>query len=134
MAWYSLRWSCSLSSRSLRRLHRSRGAALLDGRHHAVLGRRQNGSDLGSEGVAVAAKDLPHGEGRARHDRHLLRRCASGSGPWEQVQRTGGRADRGGRDPQVARRGLQTPMPEQELDGAQVGAGLEQLYREGMAK
>ena len=27
------------------------GAALFDGRHHAVLRRRENGSDLGSEGV-----------------------------------------------------------------------------------
>ena len=110
------------------------GAALLDGRHHATLGRRQDGSDLGSEGVAVAAEDLPHGEGGARHDRRSLRRDASGRGPREQVQRTRGRADRGGRDPQVTRRGLQTPMPEQELDGAQVRAGLEQVNREGMAQ
>ena len=29
------------------------GAAQLDGRHHAVLGRVTNGSDPGSEGVAV---------------------------------------------------------------------------------
>ena len=48
------------------------GAALLDGRHHAVLRRRQNDSDLGSEGVAVAAEDLPHGEGGARHRLSLL--------------------------------------------------------------
>ena len=47
------------------------GAALLDGRHHAVLGRGQNGSDLGSEGVAVAAEDLPHGAGGARHRAHF---------------------------------------------------------------
>ena len=39
-----------------------------------------------------------------------------------------------GRDPQVRRRGLQTPMPEQELDGAQVGTGLEQMNCERMAE
>ena len=48
---------------------------------------------------------------------------------WWRVERPAG-----GRHPQVAGGGLQTPMPEQELDGAQVGAGLEEMHREGMAK
>ena len=38
------------------------GAALLDGRHHAALRRRESGPDLGPEGIAVAAEDLRHGE------------------------------------------------------------------------
>ena len=111
------------------------GAALLDGRHHAALGRGEGGRDLRSEGVAVAAEDVRHGERGARHGRRSVDGLgAFGCGPREQVQRTGGRADLGGRDPQVARGGLQTPMPEQELNGAQVGAGLEQVDREGMAQ
>ena len=111
------------------------GAALLDGRHHAALGRGEGGRDLRSEGVAVAAEDVRHGERGARHGRCSVDGLgAFGCGPREQVQRTGGRADLGGRDPQVARGGLQTPMPEQELNGAQVRAGLEQVDREGMAQ
>ena len=38
------------------------GAALLDGRHHAALRRRESGPDLGPEHIAVAAEDLRHGE------------------------------------------------------------------------
>ena len=62
------------------------GAALLDGRHHAVLRRGQNGSDLGSEGVAVATEDLPHGKDGARHRVSLtstgrVGEWAAGAGP-----------------------------------------------------
>ena len=111
------------------------GAALLDGRHHAAVRRREGGPDLGPEGIAVAAEHLRHGERGARHDRSSVDDLgAFWDGPWEQIQRTRGRADRGGRDPQVLRRGRQTPMPEQELDGAQVGAGLEQMDGKRMAQ
>ena len=111
------------------------GAALLDGRHHAAVRRREGGPDLGPEGIAVAAEHLRHGKRGARHDRSSVDDLgAFWDGPWEQIQRTRGRADRGGRDPQVLRRGRQTPMPEQELDGAQVGAGLKQMDGERMAQ
>ena len=113
------------------------GAALLDGRHHAAVRRREGGPDLGPKGIAVAAEHLRHGERGAWHDRSSVDDlCAFWDGPWEQIQRTRGRADRGGRDPQVLRRGRQTPMPEQELelDGAQVGAGLKQMDGERMAE
>ena len=49
-------------------------------------------------------------------------------------QTTGGRADLGGRNPQVARGGLQTPMPEQEWNRAQVGAGFKEMDRERVPK
>ena len=111
------------------------GAALLDGRHHAALRGRQSGSDLGPEGIAVAAEDFRHRQRGARHGPRSVDGLGGfWYGPREQVQRTGGRADLGGRNPQVAHGGLQTPMPEQELDGAQVGAGLEEMDREGMAQ
>ena len=109
------------------------GAALLDGRHHAALRRREGGPGLSPKGVAVAAEDVRHGERGAWHGRRSADvRGAFRYGPWEEVQRTRGRADGGGRDPQVARRGLQAPMPEQELNRAQVGARLEEMDREGM--
>ena len=111
------------------------GAALLDGRHHTALRRRQDGPDLGPKDIAVAAEHFRHGERGTRHGRRSVDGLgAFCCGPREQVQRTRSRADLGDRDPQVARGGLQTPMPEQELDGAQVGAGLEEMDREGMAK
>ena len=111
------------------------GAALLDGRHHAAVRRREGGSDLGPEGIAVAAEHLRHGEYGAWHDRSSVDVLgAFWDGPWEQIQRTRGRADRGGRDPQVLRRGRQTPMPEQELNRAQVGARLKEMDRERMTQ
>ena len=111
------------------------GAALLDGRHHAALRRREGGPDLGPEGIAVAAEDFPHGERGAWRGHHSV----GGPGAFwyglrEQVQRTCGRADRGGRDPQVLRRGLQTPMPEQELNRTQVGARLQEMDGERVAQ
>ena len=110
------------------------GAALLDGRHHTALRRRQDGPDLGPKDIAVAAEHFRHGERGTRHGRRSVDGLGAFCyGPREQVQRTRGRADLGGRDPQVARGGLQTPLPEQELDGAHVGAGLEEVDREGMA-
>ncbi len=57
-----------------------RGAALLGGSHHTVLRGRQNGSDLGSEGVSIAAEDLRHGERGARHRPSPTSTVASGSG------------------------------------------------------
>ena len=103
------------------------GATLLDGRHHAALRRREGGPDLGSEVVAVAAEDLGYGERGAWHGRSSVDGLgALWYGPRE-VQRTLGRADRAGGDLQIPRRRLQTPMPEQKLNRAQVGAGLEEM-------
>ena len=109
------------------------GAALLDGRHHAALRRREGGSGPSPEGVAVAAEDLRHGDRGTRHGRRSGDvRGAFRDGPREKVQRTGRRADGAGGDLQVARRGLQAPMPEQELNRAQVGPRLEEMDGKGM--
>ena len=101
------------------------GAALLDGRHHPALRRGEGGPGLNPKGVAVAAEDLRHGDRGARHS-HRSRDVGGAfrDRPREEVQRTRGRADRAGGDLQVARGGLQAPMPEQELNRAQVGARL----------
>ncbi len=84
------------------------GAALLDGRHHPALRRGEDGPGLGPEGVAVAAEDLRLGERAAWHARRSVDvRAALRFGPWQEVQRTRGRADGGSRGPQVVGRGLQ---------------------------
>ena len=48
-----------------------------------------------------------------------------GAGLREQVQRTRRRADRVAGDVEIPPRGGEAPVPEQELDRADVGAGLE---------
>ena len=102
------------------------GSALLDGRHHAALRRREGGPGLGPEGIAVAAEDLRHGDRGARHGRRSGDvRSRFRYGPRKEVQRTRGRADRAGGEQQVAGRGLQAPMPEQKLNRTQVGARLD---------
>ena len=60
------------------------GAALLDGRHHAALRRREGGPDLGPEDIAVAAEDLRHSERGAWHGRCSVDVLgAFWYGPWE---------------------------------------------------
>ena len=52
----------------------------------------------------------------------------------QQVERAGRRADRAGGDAQVVGRGRQAAVAEQQLDGAHVGAGFQQVDREGVAQ
>ena len=52
----------------------------------------------------------------------------------QRLQRTGGGADLAGGDPQILRRGAQAAMTQQQLDGAQIGASLQQVNREGVAQ
>jgi len=52
----------------------------------------------------------------------------------ERLQRTGGGADRAGGDHEILCRGAQIAMAEQQLDGAQVGAGFQQVNRERVAQ
>ena len=49
-------------------------------------------------------------------------------------QRTGRGADLAGGDTQISGRGAQAAMAEQQLDGAQIGAGLQQMDGERMAQ
>jgi len=51
----------------------------------------------------------------------------------ECFQRAGGGTDLGGGDHEILRRGAQIAMTEQQLDGTQIGAGLQQVNGEGMA-
>ena len=60
------------------------------------------------------------------------RRLGGGSRAVQQVKRTGRGADLGAGDLQVAGGGRQAAVTEQELDGADVDAGLEQVDGERM--
>ena len=52
----------------------------------------------------------------------------------EQVERAGGRADRRRRDAEGAGRRRQTAMPEQQLNGADVGTGFQQVDGKGVSE
>ena len=52
----------------------------------------------------------------------------------EQVERARGRTDLRRGDAQIAGRGFQTAMPEQQLNRAHVGAGFQEMDREGVAQ
>ena len=53
--------------------------------------------------------------------------------PRKQVEGTGGGAHLGGGDAQIAGGGGQAAMAKQQLNGAHVGAGFQQMDREGVA-
>ena len=114
-----------------------RRPARLDRRHDAALGAAEVVGVGLPVGRAVAAEDIrhlqhgTHGAGSGgRGDRigHDARRRLQG------VQRAGGGAHFAGRQPQVAGGGAQAAVAEQQLDGAQIGAGLQQVDGEGMAQ
>ena len=50
----------------------------------------------------------------------------------EPVERAWGRLPGGGRDVGIDGGGLEVPVPEEDLDGADVGAGLEQMGGEAV--
>jgi hypothetical protein len=50
----------------------------------------------------------------------------------QKFQRTGGRTDLAGGDQQILSRGAQIAMAEQQLNGAQIGACLQQVDSEGV--
>jgi len=112
-----------------------RRAARLDRRHHAALG----SAEMVRVGVpirrAVAAENIRHlqlgthrgGSGRRRDD-------DGERGRLQELQRAGGGAHFAGGKAQVAGGGAQAAMPEQQLDGAQVSAGFEQMDGKGMAQ
>ena len=93
------------------------GAALLGCQPRAV---------LFQELVETAPDDLGHGGPRSSHDRGPPR------GQVEAIQRAPGRLQRRGGHMEVPSRGVEAAMAEQDLDGPQVGAGLEQVGREAV--
>jgi len=57
----------------------------------------------------------------------------SGDRTWQQIQGAGGGAHLAGGDPQIPGGGGQAAVPQQQLNGADVGAGLQQMNREGVS-
>ena len=93
-------------------------AARFDGGHHALLRQRECRTAQGTIGVAVAAEDVRHLQRRTVHERASAGWRRDGSrrgplGPWEQVERAGGRADLRGGDAKIPGGRLETAMAEE---------------------
>ena len=107
----------------------SGGAATLDREHGAPPRRGQRGAMLITESRAEAAEHVRHVQPLAGHETRALGRNEvrqGGRDDVERFERTGGGADRVGGDHQILRRGGQIAMAEQQLDGAEIGAGFQQ--------
>ncbi len=89
-----------------------------------------------TESRAEVAEYIRHFQPPASHG------CASGRDQvrhgWndgvQELQRTGGCADRAGGDHEISSRGAQIAMAEQQLDRTEIGAGLQQVDGERVAK
>ena len=112
----------------------------LDRSHDAALRDRQRSAVLLTIVGTVAAEHVRHFELRAVHraGRSEILGCRRvrlyGDRTRKQVERTGRGAHLGGGDPQVAGGGRQAAMAEQQLNGAHVGAGFQQMDRECVAQ
>jgi len=117
------------------------GATRRNRPHDAPLGAREAIGVLLPIAVSVAAKDVRHFKRGPCHGRLQLRsrRGIGGHGrEWcrarQYIERARRRADFHGGDPEIAGRGVETPMPEQKLNGANVGARFEEMDGERMAE
>jgi hypothetical protein len=114
-----------------------RGAALLDRRHHPPLGGGEDGARRVAHGGTVAAEHVRHCGAWSYGVHRRLYRSAADAG----VSPGRGRRSRGLRvahaprgDLQVALRGGESAMAEQQLNGPHVRAGFEQVDGERVAQ
>ena len=112
-----------------------RGAAALDREHGAPPRGGQRRAMLITESLAEAAEHLRHfrplvGHGSRASGGHLVRRGWRNS--VERFKWADGGAHLAGGDHEILSRGAQVAMAEQQLDGTQVGASLQQVYGEGV--
>ena len=114
------------------------GPAEFDRGHDAPLRRAKRRAMLRTIGVAVAAEHVRHFQPRPGHRRRgsegLGRggRRRHGRRPRQQIQGARRGADLAGGDPQIPGCGRQAAVTKQQLNGADVGAGFQQMNREGM--
>ena len=111
----------------------------LDRGHGAALRHRERSAVLMTIGFAVAAKHIGHFELRAIHVPELEVLWWSGLGLSgnrlrEQIEWAGRGAHLGSGDAQIAGRGSQAAMTKQQLNGAHVGAGFQQMNCECVPK
>jgi hypothetical protein len=104
-------------------LDRGHGAALRHGERSAV---------FMTIGFAVAAKHIRHLKLWAIHVPELEKLWSSGLGlsgnrPREQIEGADSGTDFAGSDAQIAGRGSQTTMTQQQLNGAHIRSGFEQV-------
>ena len=83
------------------------------------------------EGLSCTANDVGHLQ---RRPVHAFCVCSPSPSDRECIQRTGGGAEMPLGEMQIDRRLLQVAMSEQHLDGAQVGAGFEQMRGKAVAQ
>jgi hypothetical protein len=113
------------------------GTATFDVQHGAPPRSRQRSAMLVAESLAEAAERIRHFQPRAGHrppasgGYEIWRGCRHSV---QGFQKTGGCAHLAGGDHQAPRRGAQVTMSEQQLDGAKVGARLQQMNRTGVAQ
>jgi len=113
------------------------GPAEFDRGHDAPLRCAQRRAMLRTIGVAVAAEHVRHFRPRPGHRRRGSEVLARGGRRCDgrrtqQLQGAHRGADLAGGDPQIAGCGRQAAVTKQQLNGANVGAGLQQMDREGM--
>ena len=106
--------------------------------HGAALRRGERSAVFLTIGFAIAAKNIRHFKLGAIHVPELKvlwwsRLGLSGNWLREQIERAGGGAHLGSGDAQIARRGSQAAMTKQQLNGAHVGAGFQQMDCECVA-
>jgi hypothetical protein len=115
----------------------SGGAAALDRGHGVPLCPRQRPAMLITETRAEVAEHVRHFQSLAGHETRVSGRYQVRYG-WhedlERFQRAGGGADFAGGDHEISSRGAQIAMAEQQLDRAKIGAGLQQVDSERVAK
>ena len=114
-----------------------RGAAKFDRPHRPPPRGRQRRAVPVTKRRAEAAEHIRHFQPLASHGTrssggHEIRRGWQDDG--QRFQRTGRGANLARGDHQVLRRGAQVTMTEQQLDGAQIGSGFEEMHRERVAQ
>ena len=113
------------------------GAATLDRGHRMPPCGRQRHAVLVTKSRAEVAEHIRHFQPLACHEflasggyqvRHGWRYDG------KRFQRTGGGADLVGGDHQISSRGAEIPVTEQQLDRAEIGAGLQQVNSKGVTQ
>ena len=108
------------------------GTATLDRAHDTALSSAEGSCVLLTVSRPGVTKDVRHLEPGGVHvcASEMIRRCRCWCG-WrnlgQQIEGAGRGADSCGGDLQVARGGGQTTVPQQELDGPQIGTGFEEV-------
>ena len=107
------------------------GAAACDGQQHLFVLAVDPLATALNEGLSCTANDVGHLQ---RRPVHALCVCSPSPRIGECIQRTAGGAEMPPGEMQIDRGFLQVAMPQQHLDGSQVGTGFEQMRGKAVAQ